>query len=78
MQCLAACRWGPRQPTRLSNSVSELFGLAGLAIGAGLGGILTSSFDLETPWLVGGMVFAICALVAAPDPRNWEKTSADL
>ncbi|GAB3251413.1 MFS transporter [Arthrobacter pigmenti] len=60
------------------NSASKLLSLAGLAIGAALGGILASTLDLMAPFLVGGMIFALCALIAWPALRNWEKTFQQL
>ncbi len=55
------------------NSVSKLFGLAGLAIGAGLGGVLVDTSSLQIPFLAGGTVFALCALIAWPALRSWEQ-----
>ncbi|MHA7247428.1 MFS transporter [Arthrobacter tecti] len=55
------------------NAVSKLFALAGLAIGAGLGGILGSTVGLEAPFVAGGIVFAICTLIAWPALQDWER-----
>lgn len=60
------------------NSVSKLLALAGLTIGAGLGGMLASSFGLEAPFLAGGIIFGFCALIAWQALRNWEDTAAGL
>ena len=57
------------------NAVSKLFGLAGLAIGAGLGGLLATVFDLAVPFLAGSLVFIICAAIAWPTLRRWEATA---
>ncbi|MFD1847971.1 MFS transporter [Arthrobacter flavus] len=60
------------------NSVAKLFGLAGLTLGAGLGGVLATTFGLAIPFLAGGIVFVPCALIAWPFLRNWESSSPDL
>lgn len=54
------------------NAVSKLCALAGLAIGAGLGGLIASNSGLATPFLAGALVFVICALIAWPSLRAWE------
>ncbi|QDY67662.1 MFS transporter [Glutamicibacter halophytocola] len=56
------------------NSVSNLFGLAGLAIGAGLGGFLATVLSLGAPFLAGAMLFVVCATIAWPNLRKWEST----
>ncbi|GAA2950350.1 MFS transporter [Glutamicibacter sp. BW77] len=60
------------------NAVTKLFGLAGLTIGAGLGGILATVGSLATPFLAGALVFIVCALVVWPSLRNWENRSSSL
>lgn len=60
------------------NAISKLFGLAGLAIGAGLGGLIASAATLGTPFLGGSLVFALCAFVAWPNLHTWEKGSRAL
>ncbi|NJC21049.1 MFS family permease [Arthrobacter pigmenti] len=59
------------------NAVSKLFALAGLAIGAGLGGILASTVGLEAPFVAGGILFAICTLIAWPALQDWERASVE-
>jgi predicted MFS family arabinose efflux permease len=53
-------------------AVSKLLGLLGLTVGAGLGGLLAGAFGLGAPFLVGGSIFAACAVVAWPLIRAWE------
>lgn len=60
------------------NAVTKLFGLAGLAIGSGLGGILATVGSLATPFLAGALVFAVCALVVWPSLRTWENNGSPL
>ena len=55
------------------NAVSKLLGLVGLTVGAGLGGVVAAAFGLRAPFLAGGSIFAVCALVAWPLMRQWEK-----
>lgn len=57
------------------NAVSKLFGLAGLTIGAGLGGLFATASGLATPFLAGALVFALCALIAWPSLRTWENAN---
>lgn len=58
------------------NAVSKVFGLAGLAIGAGLGGLLATVFDLAVPFLAGSLVFVGCAAIVWPNLRAWEAAAA--
>lgn len=58
------------------NAFSKLFGLAGLTIGAGLGGVLATKFGLPVPFLAGAIVFLLCAAIAWFSLRNWERNSA--
>lgn len=60
------------------NAVSKLFGLAGLTIGAGFGGLLATASGLATPFLAGALVFALCALIAWPGLQRWENPSPAL
>lgn len=60
------------------NAVSKLFGLAGLTIGAGLGGVFATASGLATPFLAGALVFALCALIAWPSLRAWENANPSL
>ncbi|HEY5472532.1 MAG TPA: MFS transporter [Candidatus Limnocylindrales bacterium] len=55
------------------NAVSKLLGLVGLTVGAGLGGVVAAAFGLGASFLAGGSIFAVCALVAWPLIRQWEK-----
>jgi predicted MFS family arabinose efflux permease len=55
------------------NAVSKLLGLVGLTVGAGLGGVVAAAFGLGASFLAGGSIFAVCALVAWPLIREWEK-----
>jgi predicted MFS family arabinose efflux permease len=55
------------------NAVSKLVGLVGLTVGAGLGGVVAAAFGLGASFLAGGSIFAVCALVAWPLIRRWEK-----
>ncbi len=55
------------------NAVSKLLGLIGLTLGAGLGGVVATAFGLGASFLAGGSIFALCALVAWPLLRQWEK-----
>jgi len=55
------------------NAVSKLLGLIGLTLGAGLGGVVGAAFGLGASFLAGGSIFALCALVAWPLIRQWEK-----
>ncbi|HEY5472534.1 MAG TPA: MFS transporter [Candidatus Limnocylindrales bacterium] len=55
------------------NAVSKLLGLVGLTVGAGLGGVVAAAFGLRAPFLADGSIFAVCALVAWPLIRQWEK-----
>ncbi|MGO3845880.1 MFS transporter [Agrococcus casei] len=48
---------------------ARVLGLLGLALGSALGGILGVA-DLATPVLVGGVVFAVCCVVAAVTLRG--------
>ncbi|HJX79536.1 MFS transporter [Glutamicibacter sp.] len=57
-------------------SVTKLFGLTGLTIGSGLGGILATVGSLATPFLAGAVVFFVCALVVWPSIRTWENSDA--
>lgn len=59
------------------NAVSKLFALAGLTIGAGLGGLLASAFDLAVPFLAGTFVFILCAAIAWPNLHRWERAATD-
>jgi MFS family permease len=54
------------------NAFSKLLGLIGLAVGAGVGGLLASTFGLAAPFVAGGAVFAVCAVTVWPLLRNWE------
>lgn len=58
------------------NSVSKLFGLAGLAVGAGLGGALASGLGLAAPFCAGSAVFVVCAIIAWPNLQKWQQSSA--
>lgn len=58
------------------NAVTKLFGLTGLTIGSGLGGILATVGSLATPFLAGAVAFIVCALVAWPSIRTWENSNA--
>ena len=60
------------------NAVSKLFGLAGLTIGAGLGGVFATASGLATPFLAGALVFALCVLIAWPSLRAWENANPSL
>jgi predicted MFS family arabinose efflux permease len=44
-----------------------------LTVGAGLGGVVAAAFGLGASFLVGGSIFAVCALAASPLIREWEK-----
>jgi len=55
------------------NAVSKLLGLIGLTLGAGLGGVVGAAFGLGASFLAGGSIFALCALLAWPLTRQWEK-----
>lgn len=55
------------------NAVSKLFGLAGLTLGAALGGVLATVSNLAVPFLAGAVVFAVCALIAWRSLNAWEK-----
>ncbi len=57
------------------NAVSKLFGLAGLTVGAGIGGVLASRFGLPAPFLAGAVVFALCAIIAWLNLQKWQKSS---
>lgn len=57
------------------NAVSKLFSLAGLTLGAGLGGLFATIAGLATPFLAGAAVFMLCALIAWPSLRKWEQDS---
>lgn len=59
------------------NAVSKLFALAGLTIGAGLGGLLASAFDLAVPFLAGTFVIILCAAIAWPNLHRWERAATD-
>ncbi|EMQ98098.1 MFS transporter [Paeniglutamicibacter gangotriensis] len=59
------------------NAVSKLFGLAGLSVGAGLGGLLATAFDLAVPFLAGTVVFILCAAIAWPNLHRWERAATD-
>ncbi|PQZ93700.1 MFS transporter [Arthrobacter sp. MYb227] len=56
------------------NAVSKLFSLAGLTIGAGLGGLFATVGGLAAPFLAGAVVVLLCALIAWPSLRKWENT----
>ncbi|MGP9488068.1 MFS transporter [Glutamicibacter sp. AOP5-A2-7] len=59
------------------NAVSKLFSLAGLTVGAGLGGLFATVGGLATPFLAGSLVFALCALIAWRSLRTWETKNLD-
>jgi MFS family permease len=54
------------------NAFSKLLGLIGLAFGAGVGGLLASTFGLAAPFVAGAAVFAVCAVTVRPLLRAWE------
>jgi len=58
------------------NSVLKLFGLAGLAIGAGLGGMFATVFGLAVPFLAGSLLFIVCALLSWQSFRGWTYSPA--
>ncbi|WP_426736185.1 MFS transporter [Glutamicibacter sp. 2E12] len=58
------------------NSVLKLFGLAGLAIGAGLGGMFATVFGLAVPFLAGSLLFIVCALLSLQSFRGLSHSPA--